>query len=89
MTDAYAKEYFNVLQGQKASIEEAFGGSLEWLELPEKKQARIAFYKQGCDLYDETRWPEYMEWMKDHLERLDSVFRSRIKRLEKSDEDGA
>jgi len=29
-----------------------------------------------------------MAWMRDHLERLDEVFRGRIKRLEKSDEDG-
>ena len=41
---------------------------------------------QGCDLYDENRWAEYMAWMRDHLERLDAVFRGRIKRLEKADE---
>ena len=86
MTDANAKEYFNALQDQKVSIEEAFDSSLEWLELPDKKQARIAFYKQGCDLFDENRWPEYMEWMRKSLERLDAVFRNRIKRLEKSED---
>ena len=66
---------------------DALGIGLE-LEAQEKKQSRIAFYEQGCDLYDENRWPEYMEWMRVHLERLDAVFRGRIKRLEKSDEDG-
>lgn len=86
MTDSNAKAYFNALQWEKDSIEDAFGASLEWLELPEKKQARIAFYKQGCDLYAEDRWPEYMAWMRDHLEKLDRIFRVRIKRLEKSEE---
>jgi hypothetical protein len=54
--------------------------------LPVKKQAMIAFYKQCCDLYAEDLWPEYMAWMRDHLERFDKVFRGRIKRLCKADE---
>ena len=86
MTDVNAKEYFSSLHAQKTSIEEEFGDSLEWLELPEKKQTRIVFYKQNCDLYVEGRWPEYMAWMRESLEKLDGVFRNRIKRLEKSEE---
>lgn len=86
MTDSSSKDYFNTLQREKDSIEDAFGASLEWLELPEKKQAKIAFYKQDCDLYAEDRWPKYMAWMRDHLEKLDRIFRERIKRLEKFEE---
>ncbi|MCR2830802.1 DUF4268 domain-containing protein [Acidithiobacillus ferrooxidans] len=86
MTDANAKDYFNALRAEKDSIEDAFGDSLEWLELPEKKQARIARYKEDCDLYTENRWPEYMAWMRERLEKLDKVFRQRIKGVGKNHE---
>nr|WP_306670581.1 DUF4268 domain-containing protein [Acidithiobacillus ferrooxidans] len=86
MTDLDAKMFFSALQDQRESIEEAFGAPLEWLELPEKKQARIAFYKTNCDLYAEDRWPEYMTWMRERLERLDKVFRQRINGFGKNHE---
>ena len=87
MYDANAKDYFNSLLGQKDSIESDFGAPLEWLELPEKKQARIVYYKQNCDLYSRERWAEYMSWMREFLEKFDKVFRNRVKVLEKAEGD--
>lgn len=79
---ADAKAFFHLLQEDKEAIESAFGGPLEWQELPEKKSCRIAIYKHNTDPLDEADWPTQHPWMADKLERLNKVFRERVRRLD-------
>ncbi len=44
-----AKVAFRELLAKKAEIESAFGQALEWEELPDKQDSRIAFYMPGTE----------------------------------------
>lgn len=81
MGDKNALAYFRELETDKAKIEEALGFTPDWKALPDKKASRILFQKTSCPLDHEARWPEYSQWIKEHLEGFDRVFRPRVKRL--------
>ncbi|MBB3267607.1 hypothetical protein FHW79_005268 [Azospirillum sp. OGB3] len=73
--------YFKLLQQQKEAIEGEIGAPLDWLELPAKKSCRIVLYWPDVDPLDQTRWPEYMQWMRDKLERFSTTFNQRVRAL--------
>lgn len=75
--DAFYKELF----AQKEPIEAQFGEPLEWRELPEKTESQIRIARENVDLTDRGKWPEYLTWMRERLERLQSVFGSRARNL--------
>ena len=77
--------YFYLLQEQQAAIEKAFGGALEWNELPGKKRSRISLTKVDTDPLDENDWPRQYEWFTTQLEVVDTVFRERIRGLDAAD----
>ncbi|MFP4464752.1 MAG: DUF4268 domain-containing protein [Alphaproteobacteria bacterium] len=80
-----AEAFFNLLSQQKEEIEQEIGVSLLWAELPNRKGCRVSVQRHDSDPLNQSRWPEYMAWMKDHLERFDAAFRPRIRALD-SDE---
>ncbi|KQV49896.1 hypothetical protein ASC93_10185 [Massilia sp. Root335] len=57
------------------------GHALEWADMPEKKGIGIGLIRHDCDIEDETRWPEYIQWQAQALKKLDGVFRPMIKSL--------
>lgn len=75
------KEYYKELELDKSNIESEFGAPLEWREIPGKKASTIAFSRKDCLLSEKSNWPEYEEWMAENLEKLDNIFRNRIKIL--------
>ena len=81
MNDDKAKSYYALLFEQKQKIEEELGFSLEWLELPKKKSSSLVVYWNGKNPLDRDKWPEYHQWMQDKLEKIDAVFRPRIRVL--------
>lgn len=85
MYDNNAKAYFGLLRESKADIEIALGFELDWMELPERKSSRLFDFWKDTDPLDKDQWPAYREWMKGRLEKLNEVFRPRIKALNAAD----
>ena len=76
-----AKQQFQALLAQRESIETALGFTLEWLELPNKLQSRISSLRSDSAPEDESRWPEYVDWMAERIEKMDAVLRPLVKAL--------
>jgi len=85
MSDEDAKAHFGLLSQQKQSIEEELGFPMVWMELPDRKASRLVYNLENADPLDQQRWPEYRQWMKTHLERLNTVFRPRVRSLNAND----
>ncbi len=77
--------HFHLLKDQQAEIEEEFGEPLEWEELPDRKSSRISLRKEDTDPGDEVNWPNQHKWLADNLEKLNTVFRPRVKALNAAD----
>jgi hypothetical protein len=77
-----AKKRYYTLLAQRQEVERDFGAPLDWQELPGKHMSRIATWKTDCDPTDESRWPEYVDWMVDAALRMDATFRGRVTALE-------
>lgn len=67
------KWIFDQLYAQRTAIEQAFGAELDWKRMEDKKSSRIE-YARPADSYDRDNWPELIEWMGDHMERLEKAF---------------
>lgn len=70
-----AEGLFDLLLRQKARIEKAVGGSLDWDSLDDKRGSRISFYfPETMRIDEEERWPEAREWLLDALGRMRDAF---------------
>lgn len=79
--DAANNDIYQNLWTQRDAIEAEIGCALNWMELPDKRASRIVLNKQDCDLSEENRWDEYVDWMKETLIKFDSAFRKRVQAL--------
>jgi hypothetical protein len=79
-----AKAHFSLLEDMKEEIETQIGKPLEWRRLPGKQQSRVRL-RLMCDPNDRSRWPEYHQWLVEHLTRYLTVFRHSIKNLNVED----
>lgn len=79
------KAGFNALYAQKDGIEREFGSPLIWNELPQKIQSIIGITKDDADIMNEADWDNQFAWLADKLEKLDKVFRRRIRELQVED----
>ncbi len=75
------KRYFYMLYKDKDAIEEAFGNSLEWKELPEYKLSVITFELSDVNLYDENDWLAVNEFIVYNLPKFEEAFKPFIKNL--------
>ena len=85
MFDEKATAHFNLLVQDRAEIEQEFGISLEWDELPAQQSSRVSLHKGNTDPTDEADWPNQHAWLAEKLERFDNVFRERIQDLDAED----
>lgn len=60
---------FDALHARKATIEESFGGPLQWEPLPNRKASRIAIYSTG-DVTRSDEYDDYVEWFIQSSARL-------------------
>lgn len=74
------KILFDALHQKRAELEDRFGAALEWRRLDDKKVSIILF-KKAFDGYDRDSWPEMIEWIVEHLQRVATTFRPEIPRL--------
>lgn len=76
-----AKKHFANLKSQQRAIEDNLGFELDWQELPDSKACRIATWYPNASIEDESRWDEYLGWLKDRLVQMDKVLRPIVKAL--------
>lgn len=75
------KAGFNALYAQREQIEKEFGSPLLWNELPTKIMSTIGITKDDADIMNEDDWENQFAWLVDKLEKLDKVFRRRVREL--------
>ena len=81
MTGKNAPAHFHLLKEQQGEIEDEFGDSLIWQE----ERPNVALWLDVLNLKDESDWPNQHKWLADNLEKLDKVFRPRVKVLNADD----
>ncbi len=77
-----AKKAFHTLIKQKEEIEREMGEKLDWQELPEARDCRIALYNLGADVEKREEWNDYFEWLGGKAEKFHKVFSKRVKDLD-------
>jgi hypothetical protein len=73
--------YFAFLSDKEA-IEKEFGGTLEWYDLPDGKESYVTVIKEKADFRNEQDWKNQFEWLAERLEKLDNVFRKRVRKMD-------
>ena len=75
------KIYFKKLLKNKLEIEEVFGETLVWEELPDNKMSRIKIEEQGVNLFNEEDWERMNEFIVTNLPKFENAFQPYIKNL--------
>lgn len=75
------KKYFKNLLSQKESIENSFGGELEWEELANFKMSRIKYEMGDVSLFDKNDWGKMNEFLVTYLPKFEKALQPAIKHL--------
>ncbi len=78
---ARSKAAFQLLREQRGQIENAFGGQLDWQDLPGKIECRICSDLDGGWRTPEFDWPNLQDMMIDTAVRLEKALRQPIDSL--------
>ena len=81
MTGKNAPAHFHLLKEQQGEVEDEFGDSLIWQE----ERPNVVLWLDVVNPTDESDWPNQHKWLADNLEKLDKVFRPRVKALNADD----
>jgi hypothetical protein len=85
------KWLFDRLNAEKPTIEAAFGQSLDWRRMDDKKASRVVL-AQPFDGYNKENWPEMVAWLSEHIQKLEAAFKEPLARLNRQirnfDEEG-
>ena len=76
-----AKQNFTNLLPHKSAIETNLGFELDWQELPDAQACRVAAWYPNASLEDESRWPEYLNWLTKQIVAMDRVLRPILRTL--------
>ncbi|GGW24816.1 hypothetical protein GCM10011452_10260 [Gemmobacter lanyuensis] len=74
------KWLFDQLYAQKDQLEARFGAPMTWRRMDDNKQSLIV-YSQPFDGYNRDAWPQMIEWLSTHIQKLESTFRDPLARL--------
>ena len=74
------KWIYDQLERKKQEIEDHFGAELKWQRLSDKKMSRIS-YARSFDGYSEENWPAMIEWLCEHIVKLEQAFSEPLARL--------
>jgi len=77
-----SKALYHQFYSDKEAIEREFGGELEWFELTEGKESYVTVTKSKADFRNESDWDSQFTWLAERLEKLDNVFRKRVKKVD-------
>jgi hypothetical protein len=81
--DSYTKNKaaFHALKAKKEEIEQAFGGELDWQELPTRIGCRICVYEDGGWKTPEADWPALQDRILEKMMRLEAALKGPIQSL--------
>jgi hypothetical protein len=68
------------LEKDKVAIESEIGEKLTWNPTPEKRDKIVGLFKK-VDIANREAWPEYCDWLVDHVGKFRKAFMPRIKAL--------
>ena len=74
------KWIYDRLERKRQEIEERFGAELQWQRLDDKKSSRIS-HSQPFDGFDDENWPAMIEWLCQHIVKLEVAFSEPLARL--------
>lgn len=74
------KWFFDKLEQKRLEIEGSFGSELHWQRLDDKKACRISF-PHSFNGFDEENWPEMIDWLCEHIVKLEEAFSEPLDRL--------
>lgn len=77
---SFNKKAFDILYEQKDVIESAFGESLEWLRLDNKKQSRIQL-SHSVDGFNRDSWPIMIDWLVKNMINLEKALKLPLSNL--------
>ena len=77
------KWLFDQLLARREEIEEQFGDQLEWKRLDDKKASRIQ-YSKPFDGFNRENWPEMIDWLAEHIVRLEKAFNGPLTELNRT-----
>jgi len=80
-----SKKAFALLQEQRTVIEAELG-TLDWQELPHKRDCRVVQYRPG-DIQDRKQWPELHGWLLERAESFYRIFTKRVRDLDLGEDD--
>ncbi len=63
------------MHAKKTVIEEKLGVELDWERHDDKKECRIAWYKRGVDVTDETKWDEISDFMGNNIKSFTNALK--------------
>jgi hypothetical protein len=78
------KRIFEALHANKQAIESAFGSSLDWQRLDDRRGSRIRHLITDGGLKDREHWPQLQDEMIDAMIRLERAFKTEIQQLKLS-----
>src|SRR5262249_15938543 len=78
-----AHKYFQLLELDKAAIEEELGQDLI-LSAPSNKQTCKAYIRRPTNFMDRGQWSQQHEWLRENLEKFHRVFSPRMRQLDLS-----
>ena len=73
--------YFKKLAQNKEKIENSFGSSLVWEELPDNKMSRIKIELQEVSLNNESDWSKMNDFFVNNISKFENAFEPFIKNL--------
>ncbi|MCS7468515.1 DUF4268 domain-containing protein [Stieleria sp. ICT_E10.1] len=76
---------FKLLEKDRTEYEARFGGPLEWLERPSRKQKLIKVELPGADPANREDWPRQHAWIHEKLNALHATFSSAARTLDPAD----
>jgi hypothetical protein len=68
------------LEAERPAIESEIGEKLEWNPNPDAMDKTIRL-QRAADLNDRDKWPEYVSWLVDKVEKFKNAFGPRVKKL--------
>jgi hypothetical protein len=77
------KEFFDFFFQMKGSIENTFGGKLEWERMNDRITCRIKSELTGVSYFEKEDWSKMFEFMIDSSVRMEKAFKEPIKKLNK------
>lgn len=80
-TKVDSERIFDALYQNRQAIEMAFGASLDWQRLDDRRACRVRYVFAGNGLLDRGGWPELQRNLVDAMIRLERTFRPEIQQL--------